>query len=469
MEPLTPRQQDILHHISDVIASRGTAPTFREIADAFGISVSSVQEHLAALKRKQYLDVIPRVRRGIRLTRGRREWRVERTSRGEFEKRFGERLRRETDLQGLFTLVREEFPAWLGVGRAGLFVRDAARRAWRGEAFFERRPGEATTAAQAEVRDPLLDAVLRRRRPAAEGTAAAVPVLARDRVLGALRLEDARNAGPSTGSGQAGPGEAAVTRAAMAAAALAAILERASLDAELRRGIRLQAALVALCRTLNSAGDLGRVLSDIYEIVAGLVPAEYFHIGAKDEDGQWWILLERDLVDGKPWEYPGFQRAEMHTSEAKRAIQTQPFYIRHRTPEEIRVLEGKGPEHIDPSSGGTSGDVSKRGRSLLYVPLRTGGEIVGYFTAQSYSYNAYSIRNAEDLILVGEYIGLAVQNAWRREKERAGLERVRSILAAFDGREGELKRAAARAGGAVRAPLESLARFIEERKEGARH
>ncbi len=447
MEPLTRRQQDVLHYIADVRGSRGASPTFREIADAFGVSVGSVQEHLDALKKKGYLEVAPRVRRGIRLTRGRREWRVGRTWRGEFEKRFGERLRRAIDLPGLFSLVREEFPAWLGAGRADLFVRDNERRAWRNEEFHGRHPSKGLTTATEEIRDPLLDAVLRRRRPAAEGTAAVVPVLERDRILGALRLDGALHQKFSPlrvenhGAGQvpsAAPQAAAheidesvMTRAGMAAAAIAAVLERASLDADLRRGIQLQAALVGLCRTVNHSGDLHQVLADIYGIVAGLVPTEYFHIGVKDQDGQWWILFERDVVDGKPWEYPGFQKAEMHNSEAKRVIQTEPFYLRHRTPEEIRVLEGAGPDHIDKDSGGTSGNVAKRGRSLIYIPLRTGGEIVGYFTAQSYSYNAYTIRSAEDLILVGEYIALAVHDAWRRDKERKALAEARRRLRAL--------------------------------------
>ena len=36
----------------------------------------------------------------------------------------------------------------------------------------------------------------------------------------------------------------------------------------------------------------------------------------------------------------------------------------------------------------------------------------GYLSAQSYGYNAYAIRDAEDLNLIGEYIGLALQRAW---------------------------------------------------------
>ncbi len=441
MEPLTPRQQDILHYISDVQASRGASPLLREIAAAFSIAVGSVQDHLAALHRKGYLDVARRARRGIRLTRGKREWKVRRTWSGEFEKRFGDRLRGETDLPGLFALVREGFPAWLGAGTAALVVHDAARRAWRDESFFRANAAGAAPGAHlpGEVRDPLLDAVLRRRRSALDSPQVrddiahpsaspstpgerggsrvlAVPVLERDRVLGALRIESREL------------DDAVTTRAAMAAAELAPALARAALDAELRRGIRTQASLLELVRALNRSDALEPFIHSVYEIIARRIEVGYFTIAAMDDDGKWWTLLERDELDGRVWIDAKIQPAVAQRHEGVAAVRKSPFFIKHRTPEEIRVLEAKGP-HVTAEGYVAAGFVHKRSRSLLYVPLRSHGVMMGHISVHSYRYNAFTVRHAEDLILIAEYVGLAVQHAWRRERERTELKELRLEVA----------------------------------------
>ncbi len=54
--PLTKRQKEILDHIDGFIRERGYAPSFEEIADAFGYSsLATVHEHLSNLERKGYI------------------------------------------------------------------------------------------------------------------------------------------------------------------------------------------------------------------------------------------------------------------------------------------------------------------------------------------------------------------------------------------------------------------------------
>ena len=106
-------------------------------------------------------------------------------------------------------------------------------------------------------------------------------------------------------------------------------------------------------------------------------------------------------------------------NEAWPELQRRPWYILHRTPEQIRALEAGG-EHPSAEGWNPVGITQKRSRSFLCVPLKTEGGMVGYLSAQSYEYNRYSIRDAEDLILIGEYVGLALRNAWRRAQEREG-------------------------------------------------
>jgi SOS regulatory protein LexA len=65
---LTPRQYEILELIRSHIAEEGCPPTRAEISDALGFrSPNAAEEHLRALERKGYLEIVPNSSRGIRL------------------------------------------------------------------------------------------------------------------------------------------------------------------------------------------------------------------------------------------------------------------------------------------------------------------------------------------------------------------------------------------------------------------
>ncbi|MFP3948820.1 MAG: transcriptional repressor LexA [Gemmatimonadota bacterium] len=54
--PLTKRQKEILDHIESFLEEHGYAPSFEEIAEAFGYSsLATVHEHLSNLERKGYI------------------------------------------------------------------------------------------------------------------------------------------------------------------------------------------------------------------------------------------------------------------------------------------------------------------------------------------------------------------------------------------------------------------------------
>jgi repressor LexA len=68
MRPLTPRQQQIFDLIRDKISDTGMPPTRAEIADFFGFkSANAAEEHLKALAKKGYIEMLPGTSRGIRL------------------------------------------------------------------------------------------------------------------------------------------------------------------------------------------------------------------------------------------------------------------------------------------------------------------------------------------------------------------------------------------------------------------
>jgi repressor LexA len=68
MDDLTPRQAEILALIQEYISDEGYPPTRMEIADAFGFrSPNAAEEHLRALERKGYIELLQGSSRGIRV------------------------------------------------------------------------------------------------------------------------------------------------------------------------------------------------------------------------------------------------------------------------------------------------------------------------------------------------------------------------------------------------------------------
>jgi len=68
MKNTTPRQQEILDYIRQILRQSGVPPTIAEIADALGLkSTNAVRGHLQALARKGLIELMPSMARGIRL------------------------------------------------------------------------------------------------------------------------------------------------------------------------------------------------------------------------------------------------------------------------------------------------------------------------------------------------------------------------------------------------------------------
>lgn len=68
MRDLTPRQAEILALIQEYIYDEGYPPTRMEIAEAFGFrSPNAAEEHLRALERKGYIELLQGSSRGIRV------------------------------------------------------------------------------------------------------------------------------------------------------------------------------------------------------------------------------------------------------------------------------------------------------------------------------------------------------------------------------------------------------------------
>lgn len=67
MEELSEKQKQILDYLNGFMAEHGRAPTVREIAAAFHITIGPVQKHLKALVRKGHVRHQPGIARGLSL------------------------------------------------------------------------------------------------------------------------------------------------------------------------------------------------------------------------------------------------------------------------------------------------------------------------------------------------------------------------------------------------------------------
>lgn len=67
MDDLTKRQRQILRFIEKMVDKEGFPPTRQEIANHFGFQVNAATDHLEAIERKGYIQIVPRISRGIRV------------------------------------------------------------------------------------------------------------------------------------------------------------------------------------------------------------------------------------------------------------------------------------------------------------------------------------------------------------------------------------------------------------------
>ena len=79
---LPPKQKKILEFISRFMEDNNYPPTYQEIADKFKIIIGTVQDHIAALIRKGYLERIPEKARGFRVINPGEDEEISRTRTG---------------------------------------------------------------------------------------------------------------------------------------------------------------------------------------------------------------------------------------------------------------------------------------------------------------------------------------------------------------------------------------------------
>ena len=68
MKPLTEKQDAIYRWIFEFIINNHYPPTNREIGTAFNLAVKGVHDHLKRIEKRGYIEIVPKIARGIKIT-----------------------------------------------------------------------------------------------------------------------------------------------------------------------------------------------------------------------------------------------------------------------------------------------------------------------------------------------------------------------------------------------------------------
>jgi transcriptional regulator with GAF, ATPase, and Fis domain len=415
----TAGQQQVLQVIQESLRDRGAAPTLQEIADRVGKSTGAVQTTLQALQARGYIEIVPGKARGIALTERSALQDVRVT---ELRAALEAALSESPDLATLFLVAQENLPRVFRMERGILWVKDPVRRRFIGPADLGLIASDGfreELAIKTQGRGEPLWVLDRSKMNETAMTALfashfksflVIPVTEGEQLLGVLAFASSHPVRLA---------EEGLLEAAQAAASLLVTpLRRAEAQFRLQEDLKLHRLLLELVKQLASDLDLGSLLMRVFHMIEKFVSVDAMFIAMKRPDGLYDAILETDLDDAdRRIFFPVPRVMEPDKSKVAQSVEEHRYVLLCRTAEEMSAIQGK-PAQGDPWY--PVGNPARRSASLLYVPIWFGEEYHGFMSVQSYRMNAYRHEDAERLLVIGEYVGLAVRNARLLEEARKG-------------------------------------------------
>lgn len=163
-----------------------------------------------------------------------------------------------------------------------------------------------------------------------------------------------------------------------------------------QQAVRL-ATLYELSHSIVSSLDMGQVCAVAYQAIAHLMPTQAFFISAYDEEEN--ILQDLYLFDkGQVW-------PNERTVLPKEGMTAQ-------------VIRSGLPLWIEDDAAGTSLQMGRTlfgtpedTRSVLVVPLKLKGKVIGVISAQHYEPNVYTAEDLQLLLVLSNQVAIALENA----------------------------------------------------------
>lgn len=201
-------------------------------------------------------------------------------------------------------------------------------------------------------------------------------------------------------------------------------------------GLALGAVLAGGRPERKLAEKRAAVLSDLgHRLSAVRTPKEAAQIILDEADSLWqWDACVLDLcsvdrasvnpvicidtIDGRRTEISPDSGSAQLSSLARRALEQGPQLV-------LRPAEAPFPPEVAPF-----GDKTRPSASLMYVPVRKGSEVIGLFSIQSYTPNAYTGEDLGNLQALADHCGGALERIRAEAALAESNERLRLALAA---------------------------------------
>ena len=181
---------------------------------------------------------------------------------------------------------------------------------------------------------------------------------------------------------------------------------------------RLNEIFIVLEKKLSMVSTTKEAARVILETARDLFgwDACYLVLYSREED-KFYSVLNYDTFEGNPCQVSPPEATEAKgTPGLRRTIEKGPMLI-------LRGNENST-EHYDLVP---FGDEKRRARSLMFVPLRKGGENVGVLSIQSYEKDIYDSQDLELLQILADHSSGAIDRTFAEEKLRQSEERLRLL------------------------------------------
>lgn len=155
--------------------------------------------------------------------------------------------------------------------------------------------------------------------------------------------------------------------------------------------------------------DVEPLLQAIYTEIKGLMDVGTFHImlyNAKTNMTEYPLMYEQGIRT-----YPEPQLA-IQEGYGSRVLQSGDPILENFSPEKVKRNRSNPELFVGQSQ-------NKETVSIMYAPLRTGQEVTGVLSIQSYQYDAYNETDLSLLVSIANYVAIALESARLFEQARA--------------------------------------------------
>ncbi len=192
-------------------------------------------------------------------------------------------------------------------------------------------------------------------------------------------------------------------------------LERQEAQKHSQRLLEQQLIVNRLALALGEAHDLQRVFYTVYDHVRDLMDAEAFIVSFYDSQARLfragYVVSSGQVLDVSG--FPPIPLEEPGRGTQSRVIHSgQPCYVAdyRRAADQVQSEHTITPDQ-QVVAGPPPDDEVERTRSLICVPMKVEGRIIGVMQAQSYQLDAYTPADVELLSALANVAAIAVQNA----------------------------------------------------------